>query len=165
LPASNGGVRCFKFRDPDRHPLELLWLPPGEGRAVWHALSTAPRGERSPFAGIDHSAISVASAERSLDFYHALGMTTANRSLNAGPAQAHLDGLEGAHVRVTSLRPASPSGPGLELLAYQPPGRASASSVIDVSTDWVTIQATAAAATPPCALRDPDGHRLLLVPQ
>ena len=31
LPASSGGVRAFKFRDPDGHPLELLWLPPGVG--------------------------------------------------------------------------------------------------------------------------------------
>ena len=27
LPLSNGGVRAFKFRDPDGHPLELIWFP------------------------------------------------------------------------------------------------------------------------------------------
>ena len=27
LPASSGGVRAFKFRDPDGHPLELLQFP------------------------------------------------------------------------------------------------------------------------------------------
>ncbi len=36
LPPSNGAVRAFKFRDPDGHPLELIWFPPGQGRAVWH---------------------------------------------------------------------------------------------------------------------------------
>ena len=36
LPPSNGAVRAFKFRDPDGHPLELIWFPPAQGRAVWH---------------------------------------------------------------------------------------------------------------------------------
>ena len=52
LPPSNGAVRAFKFRDPDGHPLELLWFPSGRGRAVWH------QGESpAPFLGIDHSAL------------------------------------------------------------------------------------------------------------
>ena len=41
LPPSNGAVRAFKFRDPDGHPLELIWFPPGQGRAVWHAGATS----------------------------------------------------------------------------------------------------------------------------
>jgi catechol 2,3-dioxygenase-like lactoylglutathione lyase family enzyme len=33
LPEQNGRVRAFKFRDPDGHPLELLFFPDGQGRA------------------------------------------------------------------------------------------------------------------------------------
>ena len=101
LPPSNGAVRAFKFRDPDGHPLELIWFPPGQGRAVWHEDDAA-----GPFLGVDHSALSVASTRRSLQFYRALGLRVSNRSLNRGPAQARLDGLPDARVRVTGLRPA-----------------------------------------------------------
>lgn len=31
LPAATGGVCCFKFRDPDGHPLELIRFPEGTG--------------------------------------------------------------------------------------------------------------------------------------
>ena len=30
LPKEDGGVRAFKFRDPDGHPLELLYFPPAK---------------------------------------------------------------------------------------------------------------------------------------
>jgi catechol 2,3-dioxygenase-like lactoylglutathione lyase family enzyme len=162
LPASNGGVRAFKFRDPDGHPLELLWLPPGSGRSVWHE----PRrsADAALFRGIDHSALSVASTRRSLAFYRSLGMRRGEQSTNHGPAQTRLDGLDDARVRVTGLRPASTAGPGLELLAYRPPGRAlGPASVTDLSTDWVTIAAMAG--TAPRAITDPDGHRLLFADQ
>ena len=91
LPPSNGAVRAFKFRDPDGHPLELIWFPPGQGRAVWHENDAA-----EPFLGIDHSALSVASTRRSLRFYRALGLRVSDRSLNRRPAQARLDGLPDA---------------------------------------------------------------------
>ena len=102
LPPSNGAVRAFKFRDPDGHPLELIWFPPGQGRAVWHQKVSA-----ALFLGIDHSALSVASTPRSLAFYRALGLRVSERSVNWGPAQERLDGVPGARVRVTSLRPVS----------------------------------------------------------
>ena len=168
LPASSGAVRAFKFRDPDGHPLELLWLPPGRGRSVWHE----PRlsADAGLYLGIDHSALSVASTHRSLAFYGSLGMRRVEQSANRGPAQTRLDGLEDARVRVTGLRPASPAGPGLELLAYRPPGRAlGPGSVTDLSTDWVTVAALptrardAGAVVAPRVIADPDGHRLLLV--
>ena len=186
LPAPSGGVRAFKFRDPDGHPLELLWLPPGCGRPVWHERArTAPSDE--PFLGIDHSALAVSSTRRSLAFYRSLGLHIADRSVNGGPAQSRLDGVPAARVRVTGLRPASTAGPGLELLAYRPPGRErETSSVTDLSTDWTTLSAvmagsagggasasgTASAenhAPAPAlhkriaALIDPDGHRFLVV--
>jgi catechol 2,3-dioxygenase-like lactoylglutathione lyase family enzyme len=159
LPPSNGAVRAFKFRDPDGHPLELIWFPPDQGRPAWHRDASD-----GPFLGIDHSALSIASTARSLGFYRALGLRVSDRSLNHGPAQARLDGLPGARVRVTGLRPASATGPGLELLGYQPPGRAAGVTFPnDVVTDWVTLAVSPSPGTVPCAVRDPDGHRLVLV--
>ena len=161
LPPSDGAVRAFKFRDPDGHPLELIWFPPGQGRAVWHHGASA-----ALFLGIDHSALSIASTWRSLAFYRALGMRVSDRTLNRGPAQARLDGLPGARVRVTGLRPASASGPGLELLGYRPPGRpAGIARPNDLATDWVTVMLSRPPGDAPCAVRDPDGHLLLLVEQ
>lgn len=156
LPPANGSVRAFKFRDPDGHPLELIWFPPGQGRPVWYE-----RHFDGPFLGIDHSALAVASTERSVAFYGALGLWVANRSLNEGPAQVRLDGMPGARVMVTGLRPASNDGMGLELLAYEPPGRPAASAPNDRATDWVTLAVPGAGG----AVVDPDGHRLVLVDQ
>jgi catechol 2,3-dioxygenase-like lactoylglutathione lyase family enzyme len=161
LPPSNGAVRVFKFRDPDGHPLELLWFPPGQGRPVWHEDAF-----NSPFLGIDHSALAVASTGRSLRFYRALGFHLSEQSLNRGPAQERLDGLRDVRVRVTGLRPASGCGPGLELLAYHPAGRtAEATSARDAITDWLTIGMGRPGRQCFRAARDPDGHRLVLVDQ
>lgn len=164
LPPSDGTVRAFKFRDPDGHPLELLWFPPGQGRAVWHRGAAWHRGlATSPFLGIDHSALAIEAASRSLRFYRALGFRVADRSRNAGPAQSKLDGLPGARLRVFSLRPGSPAGPGLELLAYRPPGRRAAGlRPGDIAADWTTIEVSHRAGAPLRCLRDPDGHLLLL---
>ncbi len=161
LPPSNGAVRAFKFRDPDGHPLELIWFPPGQRRAVWHDGTSA-----APFLGIDHSALSVASTSRSLAFYRALGLRVSARSVNRGPAQERLDGLPSARVRVTSLRPVSASSPGLELLGYRPSGRA-AGMVFpnDLVTDWVTLAVRPSSGDSSFAVQDPDGHRLVLVHQ
>ena len=166
------GVQAFKFRDPDGHPLELLWAPPGLTPPGLEPPATAGA---SPFIGVDHSAIAASSTRRSLAFYRSLGMRPNERALNLGPEQSRLDGLRAARVKVTRLRPASTEGPGLELLAYQPPGRAvPAPRVTDLSTDWITLAAiTACAASAhtngeastavPRMLIDPDGHRLVLM--
>jgi catechol 2,3-dioxygenase-like lactoylglutathione lyase family enzyme len=161
LSPSNGAVRAFKFRDPDGHPLELIWFPPAQGRAVWHQKVSA-----ALFLGIDHSALSVASTPRSLAFYRGLGLQVSERSVNQGPAQERLDGVPGARVRVTSLRPVSAASPGLELLGYRPSGRA-AGTVFpnDLMTDWITLAVRPSLGVSPCAIQDPDGHRLILVDQ
>ncbi len=127
LPAANGGVKAFKFRDPDGHPLELLWFPPGGGRPRWHdAGRLAGRTQHDTaalFLGIDHTAIAIASTRASLEFYSSLGFRLSGRSFNHGVPQAHLDGLTQceARVRIAALRPASSEGPGIELLAYRQP--------------------------------------------
>jgi catechol 2,3-dioxygenase-like lactoylglutathione lyase family enzyme len=109
------GIRAFYFRDPDRHVLEVIWFPAGKGAPRWQ---DRPRG--ALFLGIDHTAIVVADTEASLRLYRdALGLAVAGESDNYGDEQAHLNGVEGAHLRITTLRGAR--GPGVELLQYLAP--------------------------------------------
>ena len=117
LPPSTGSVESFKFRDPDGHPLELLYFPPGQGRPVWHE---QPDGRI--FLGIDHSAIGIASTPRSTDFYtRLLGLGVAYKSLNRGPTQESLDGTFNAVIEITGIRPHNAPGPGIEFLDYRVP--------------------------------------------
>jgi catechol 2,3-dioxygenase-like lactoylglutathione lyase family enzyme len=109
-----GGIRAFYFRDPDDHPLEILWFPPGKGRAKWHQASDRL------FLGIDHTAIVVRDTEQSLRFYRdALGFAVAGGSDNYGPEQENLNNVRGAHLRITALR--AQDGPGIEFLQYLEP--------------------------------------------
>ena len=103
LPANTGGVTAFKFRDPEGHPVELIVFP-SDGA------STPSR--------IDHSAVSVADTQTSVAFYEALGLVVGARSLNQGPEQDRLDGLDGVEVEVTALEFPN-GGPHVELLCYR----------------------------------------------
>ncbi|MHB2209964.1 VOC family protein [Methylobacterium sp. CM6257] len=112
LPASSGGVTAYKFRDPDGHPLELIFFPDGAAAARWRA---AP----GLFLGIDHSAITVADLDAALAFLTGpLGLTVAERGLNQGPEQARLDGVDDPQVDVIALEPPDPA-PHVELLHYR----------------------------------------------
>jgi catechol 2,3-dioxygenase-like lactoylglutathione lyase family enzyme len=189
LPAWNrnaGGIRAFYFRDPDDHPLEILWFPQNKGQAKWHQAA-----ERL-FLGIDHTAIVVRDTRRSLAFYRdALGLGVAGASENYGPEQERLNNVRGARLRITSLR--ATEGPGIEFLEYLTPrtGRdyprdARANDLVHWQTRLVVPDAGAAAARleaehtafiSPGAIgiestgaggfglqvRDPDGHVLQLV--
>jgi len=120
LPQSNvaaAGIKAFKFRDPDRHGLELLWFPPDKGLSKWH------RQTGKLFLGIDHTAIAISDTEASLKFYQdLLGMTIMGSSLNIGMTQEYLDNLFGARVRVTAVAPPR-DPPHIEFLQYEtPPG-------------------------------------------
>jgi catechol 2,3-dioxygenase-like lactoylglutathione lyase family enzyme len=103
IPSDNeasAGVRAFKFKDPDRHNLELIWFPPDKGQSKWH------QNRDRLFLGIDHSAIAVANTEQSVQFYcDLLGMQIESRSLNWRATQTRLDNLPEAKVRITDLRP------------------------------------------------------------
>jgi catechol 2,3-dioxygenase-like lactoylglutathione lyase family enzyme len=155
LPPENDGVRAYKFRDPDGHPLELIWFPAGVGRAIWHACDTP-----TPFLGIDHSALAIAATLPALAFYRALGFAVSGRSWNRGPEQSRLDGIAGANARITGLRPSAGQGPGLELLDYTPPGRRNDHQPNDIATDWITLLGSASVS--PTLLRDPCGHLLMV---
>lgn len=108
-------IQAFKFKDLDRHDLELIWFPPDKGQAKWH------RSTDQLFLGIDHTAIVVANTSQSLYFYcDLLGMQVAGGSFNWRETQARMDGLPNAKVRVTALRPVQ-GGLGIELLDYVEP--------------------------------------------
>lgn len=109
------GIRAFYFRDPDGHPLELIWFPAGKGDPRWLKPGDAL------FLGIDHTAIAVADTGRSLDFYRGLlGLRVAGESVNSGIEQEYLNHVFGSKVRITGLR--APAGPGIEFLEYLVPG-------------------------------------------
>jgi catechol 2,3-dioxygenase-like lactoylglutathione lyase family enzyme len=109
-----GGIKAFYFKDPDGHPLEILWFPPDKGGAKWH------RPSDRLFLGIDHTAITVGNTEASLAFYRdLLGMQVAGESENYGTEQEHLNNVFGARLRITALR--ASAGPGIELLEYLAP--------------------------------------------
>ncbi len=182
-----GGIRAFYFKDPDGHPLEILWFPAGKGDARWHR-----PGDRL-FLGIDHTAIVVADTGRSLRCYRdTLGLRVAGESENYGPEQERLNGVFGAHLRITTLRAAT--GPGVEFLEYLTPrdGRPAPADtrpndLVHWQTSLVVDDAAAALRATrgsPCGtlssdvvapveralgfargvlLRDPDGHGLHVV--
>jgi catechol 2,3-dioxygenase-like lactoylglutathione lyase family enzyme len=118
IPASNkaaAGIKAYKFKSPDGHPLEMLYFPPDKGNPKWQDKSKL-------FLGIDHSAIAVSDTERSTRFYQDLvGLKVAGGSLNMGMTQEQLDNAFGAVVRITGLRPDLPHSPGLEFLQYLTP--------------------------------------------
>jgi catechol 2,3-dioxygenase-like lactoylglutathione lyase family enzyme len=180
------GIRAFYFKDPDGHPLEVLWFPPGKGDARWQNTS-GPL-----FLGVDHTAIVVASTDTSLRCYRdTLGLRVTGESHNHGIEQERLNSVSGARLRITTLR--APKGPGIELLEYLHPrdGRPvpedvrandlahwhTMAVVADAEAGYRALRAGAcrvpsaaviAAAEPALGFRqaliarDPDGHALML---
>jgi catechol 2,3-dioxygenase-like lactoylglutathione lyase family enzyme len=189
LPAWNpaaGGIKAFYFRDPDRHVLELIWFPPGKGAARWHAKAA----KASLTLGIDHTAVGVADTDAALAFYRdRLGLTEAGHSENWGTEQEHLNGVFGAHLRITQVR--AVRGPGIEFLEYLAPrdgrpypadergsdlfhwhvrlvasdGAGLIQSLRVARASFVTLPGGtgSVSALLPLRLRDPDGHVLELV--
>ena len=182
-----GGIRAFYFKDPDGHPLEILWFPVGKGDPKWH------RPSDRLFLGIDHTAIVVSDTAQSLRCYRdTLGLRVVGESENYGPGQERLNNVFGARLRITALR--AQAGPGVELLEYLTPrdGRAvpadaRANDLAHWQTTLVSQDAGAVARGirgSPCAMlspsvvsptdralgfakglliRDPDGHALAVV--
>ncbi len=121
-----GGIKAFYFKDPDGHPLEVIWFPEGKGDPRWKRVADAMPG--AVFLGIDHTAIVVRNTEASLAFYQGvLGMRVAGHSENFGTEQEHLNNVFGARLRITGVR--AERGMGVEFLEYLSPttGRARAS--------------------------------------
>jgi len=182
LPPSTGDVTAYKFRDPDGHPLELSEAPD----SAWSRQLHRPMDQ--PTLGIDHSALAVADLEASIAFYtEGLGLHLGPPSLNQGPEQARLDGLDDPVVDIATLTTAQ-AGPHLELLHYRCPKSLATPKSFGVSDiaatrlvmqtanlDLVTDRALAMGATRVSTrivsfpntrrllLRDPDGHLLELI--
>jgi catechol 2,3-dioxygenase-like lactoylglutathione lyase family enzyme len=182
-----GGIKAFYFKDPDEHPVEVLYFPEGKGDAKWH------RKSDRLFLGIDHTAIVVTDTDASLRFYRdLLGLRVAGESENYGTEQEHLNNVFGTRLRITALR--APTGPGIELLEYLSPrdGRPipldeHANDFVHRQTELETDNAEAAVApvreakarfvssglvmfhdssigfTRGFVIRDPDGHALSIV--
>lgn len=144
LPKSAGGVTAVKFRDPEGHPLEFLVFPP------W----ANPAWKGTGIIGIDHSAISVRDIAASRLFYAGHGLSEGRATVNGGPTQVALDGLDGVEVDVTPMNPTK-KPPHLELLGYgHPIGRAlSALAANDIAATRIVWQSDRDA-----LIRDPDGH-------
>ncbi len=172
LPADTGGVTAWKFRDPEGHPLELLFFPAGTGAAVWQEPAVG-----SPFLGIDHTAIAVGDAAEVRAFYEGLGLVAGDGSHNHGPEQERLDDVAADRVAVVPLMlPVQP--PHVELLGYEvglrrpmpPDTRADdiwstrmwieAESLAGAAVDRVAVFEDGTRALP---VRDPDGHAVVLV--
>jgi catechol 2,3-dioxygenase-like lactoylglutathione lyase family enzyme len=182
-----GGIRAFYFKDPDGHPLEVLWFPVGKGDQRWH------RPSERLFLGIDHTAIVVSDTAQSLRCYRdTLGLRVAGESENYGPEQERLNNVFGARLRITTLR--APAGPGVEFLEYLTPrdgrpvptdarvndlahwqtvlvsndseavARAIRGSACGaLSPGVVTLTDRALGFTKGLLIRDPDGHALAVV--
>jgi len=185
---ASGGVRAFKFKDPDGHDLELIWFPPDKGQDKWH------QNQDRLFLGIDHSAIAISNTEQSLHFYRdLLGMQVDSRSLNWRATQARMDNLPEAKVQITALRPVQ-GGVGIELLDYLVPGKGrpipndwkscdiatvqiqlvvnNLEQLLDklrrngvefVSPQIIELTDTSFAYRQACLVKDPDGHAVLLI--
>jgi len=172
LPANTGGVTAFKFRDPDGHPLELLFFPAGTGAALWHE-----PGVGSPFLGIDHTAIAVGHTAEVRAFYERLGLAAGERSHNRGPEQERLDDIAADRVEVVPMMLPQPQ-PHVELLGYEvgrrrpmPPD--TRADDIWATRIWIEVDSLDGAAVARATVfrdgrralrvRDPDGHAVVLV--
>jgi catechol 2,3-dioxygenase-like lactoylglutathione lyase family enzyme len=144
LPRSAGGVTAIKFRDPDGHPLEFLQFPPGANPA-WRGTG---------IQGIDHSAISVSDVTASRRFYACHGLSEAGATVNLGPTQDSLDGLDGVQVDVVPMNPID-KPPHVEMLWYRRPvGRTLRPlAANDVAATRIVWRSNADA-----LIGDPDGH-------
>ena len=158
LPPRSGNVQAFKFRDPEGHPLEFLEFPADSRPAYWSSQSS------DLFLGIDHSALSVADVEASMDFYRRLGLRVAARTLNHGPEQERLDGIPDPRVDVIALEPPTDT-PHVELLHYRTTelrhpvtfhSNDLAATRLVMRTEHIDEKTQGA------LLRDPDGHLIEL---
>jgi catechol 2,3-dioxygenase-like lactoylglutathione lyase family enzyme len=160
LPTSSGGVKAFKFRDPDGHPLEFLGFHPGQMPAYWRDHASGRL-----FLGIDHSAVSCSNAARSIEFYQRIGLRVATQSFNHGIEQERLDGISAPQLDVTALAPADAT-PHVELLCYRDrtTGRHTRIESNDISATRLIFERDVAPGSNPLTalIFDPDGHHLLV---
>ena len=182
-----GGIEAFYFKDPDGHALEILAFPPDKGAAKWH------QSTDRLFLGIDHTAIVVDDTDKSLRFYRdGLGLKVAGESENYGIEQERLNNVFGARLRITALRAGAGPGIELldylapddgrptpadtrsnDLISWQTrlktediratTRRMLVGTFAFVSPGIVTLSESALGFREGAMVRDPDGHRVMLV--
>lgn len=172
LPKTTGGVTAFKFRDPDGHPLELLFLPEGNSAAPWPA-----EGADVPFLGIDHTALAVGDAAGVQAFLAGLGLNSVDVTENRGVGQQRLDDVAADRCRVVPMKPPE-APPHVELLAYETGTRRPMPDGTRADDIWSTrvfieVAATSGDGLPgvvalpggnrAALMHDPDGHAFVLV--
>jgi catechol 2,3-dioxygenase-like lactoylglutathione lyase family enzyme len=159
IPEDNlvaAGVRAIYLLDPEGRCFELISFPRGKGDPRWQRRDAL-------FLGIDHTAIVVRDTARSEAFYSGLGLTVRARSVNRGLEQEALSGVDGAVVRITSLR--GIGGPGVELLEYLAPRSGRPRPELNEADPWwweIAVARTEEAAAP--RLMDPDQHCVRVQP-
>jgi catechol 2,3-dioxygenase-like lactoylglutathione lyase family enzyme len=120
IPESNpgaAGIKGIKFRDREGHDLELIYFPPRKGDPSWQ------KAADRLFLGLSHTAMTVASADKSVTFYRdLLGLDVGGVTFNSGTTQDVLDNLFNDTCLVTAMIPVS-APPHIEFLDYKtPPG-------------------------------------------
>ena len=144
LPKSSGGVTAVKFRDPEGHPLEFIQFPRGAN----------PEWQGTGIMRIDHSAISVSDIAASQRFYARHGLRPGDATLNHGPTQDTLDGLDGVEVDVVPMNPTH-TPPHVEMLGYRrPAGRA----LFPLAPNDIAATRIVWKSEGDALIRDPDGH-------
>lgn len=164
LPAylpNAGGIKAFYFSDPEGHPLELIYFPPGKGHPKWQ-LGTTDR----IFLGIDHTAIAVSNTYKSKSFYENLGLHQAGHSENYGTEQEHLNQVFGARLDINGFT--SGKGIGVEFLRYISPGGGRPFPVDSKPWDLWFYQTEIQYSDDSTSfnqhlVKDPDGHSVLLI--
>ena len=121
IPESNpgaAGIKAIKFRDPEGHDLELIYFPAGKSDPAWRQ----PAANKL-FLGLSHTAMTVASTDKSVTFYRdLLGLDVGGVTFNSGTTQDVLDDLFNDTCLVTEMMPVS-QPPHIEFLDYKtPPG-------------------------------------------
>jgi catechol 2,3-dioxygenase-like lactoylglutathione lyase family enzyme len=184
-----GGIEAFYFKDPDGHALEILAFPADKGAPKWH------RATDKLFLGIDHTAIVVDDTDQSLRFYRdGLGLKATGESENYGIEQERLNNVFGARLRITGLtagagpgielldymapddgRPTPADTRSNDLIGWQTRLRTSgvlattkrmlAGTFAFVSPGIVGLTESALGFREGLLVRDPDGHRVMVVGQ
>ena len=137
-------MTAVKFRDPEGHPLEFLQFPRGAN----------PDWQGTGIMGIDHSAISVSDVAASRRFYAHHGLSEAGATVNHGPTQDALDGLDGVEVDVVPMNPAD-KPPHVEMLGYRHPVGV---RLVLCPPTISPRPASSGGQMPTALIRDPDGH-------
>jgi catechol 2,3-dioxygenase-like lactoylglutathione lyase family enzyme len=118
IPDTNpgaAGIKAIKFHDPESHPLELIYFPPGKGNSLWH------KPANRLFLGIDHTAMTVGRTDEGVAFYRdLLGFEVGGSTFNSGSTQEILDNLFNDTCLVTAMLPRA-APPHVEFLDYKTP--------------------------------------------